>query len=62
MFYHRGIVSMRYLLADYHGKHCNNYIFRAILRCLVADATLLKINRGQLYLRWIYLFPFRTEK
>lgn len=51
MFYHHGIVSMRYLLADYHGKHCNNYIFRAILRCLVADATLLKINRGQLYLR-----------
>ena len=62
VFHYRGIVSMRYLLADSLSEHSNNHIICAILRCLVADATLLKINRRRLYLRWIYLFPFRTEQ
>ena len=44
--YHRGIVCMRYLLAGLGGEHCNSYIFDAVLCCLVAYATLLKINRG----------------
>ena len=39
MFFHRGNVSMRYLLADNVGERSNDYIFGAVLRCLVADAT-----------------------
>ena len=39
LFYHRGIVSMRYQLIDNVGERSNNYIFGAVLRCLVADAT-----------------------
>ena len=36
MFYHRGIVCMRYQLADNVGERSNDYIFGAVLRCLVA--------------------------
>ena len=36
MFYHRGIVCMRYLLTDNVGERSNDYIFGAVLRCLVA--------------------------
>lgn len=39
LFYHRGIVCMRYQLTDNVGERSNNYIFGAVLRCLVADAT-----------------------
>ena len=46
MFYYCGIVSMRYLLTDYFGEHSNNHIISAILRCLVANATLLKLIEG----------------
>ena len=36
MFYHRGIVCMRYQLTDNVGERNNDYIFGAVLRCLVA--------------------------
>lgn len=42
MFYHRGIVSMRYLLADNVGERSNFHIPGAVLHCLVAYATLIK--------------------
>ena len=62
MFCHRGVICTRYQCAGHGVEHCNSYILDAVLNCLVAYATLLKINRRWLCLRWIYLFPFRTEK
>ena len=42
LFYHRGIACIRYQLADNVGERSNNHIFGAVLRCLVAYATLIK--------------------
>ena len=46
MFFHRGNVSMRYLLAGCGGEHCNDYILYAVLCCLVANAILLRLIEG----------------
>jgi len=39
LFYHRGIVCMRYQFADNVDERSNNHIHGAVLRCLVAGAT-----------------------
>ena len=39
LFYHRGIVCMRYQLTDNVGERSNDHISGAVLCCLVADAT-----------------------
>ena len=63
-FHHRIILDTytKEIFADSLGKDSKNHIIRAILRYLIVNNTLLKINRGLQYLWWIYLFPFQTEK